>query len=262
MVNFPIDRNAALLVRAVLFLLGTAGTFSHAIAQAPIIDTSQPSSAYGQSQPASSGTNYDVTAELRQLQQEVMQLRGMVEEQAFQIQQLQQRQPNSAPANNAAAISQPQDMPANDPAAENNAAAPSEAAPQNEPVAADASGDEDAYRAAYNLIKAQKFDQAAAAFQEFVKTYPGSRYEPNAYYWLGELNLQTQDLDASFEAYSILVDKYPDNSKVADARYKLAKVYFLKGEKTKSRDSLKQVIASYPSTSTAQAAQKFLKENF
>jgi tol-pal system protein YbgF len=261
MVNFSIDRNTALLVRAVLFLVGTAGTFSPAIAQAPIIDTSQPSSAYGQSQPASSGASYDMTAELRQLQQEVMQLRGMVEEQAFQIQQLQQRQPNSAP-NNPAATAQSQDVPAtNQPAAENTAAVPAEASP-NEPVAADNTGDEDAYRAAYALIKAQKFDQAAAAFQEFVKTYPGSRYEPNAYYWLGELNLQTQDLDASFEAYSNLVDKYPDNSKVADARYKLSKVYFLKGEKTKSRDLLKQVIASYPSTSTAQAAQKFLKENF
>jgi tol-pal system protein YbgF len=257
------DRNTALLVRAVLFsatAVIACATSSLASAQAPIIDSTQSRSTYGQSQ-SSANTDYGAASQLQQLQQEVMQLRGMVEEQAFQIQQLQQRQQEleSRSGQSSSAIAPPADqreIPAAIPEDNTDAAAPVSA-----PIATDM-GDEDAYRAAYNLIKAQKFDQAVGAFQNFVKTYPGSRYEPNAYYWLGELYLQIQDLDASREAYTNLVEKYPDNTKVADARYKLAKVHFLKGEKSKSRDLLKNVIASYPGTATAQAAQKFLKENF
>jgi tol-pal system protein YbgF len=261
MTVFCTERNTALLVRAVFFLLAAffCATSSLVNAQAPIIDSSQSSSAgYGQSQPASNNA-YDTSYQLQQLQQEVMQLRGMVEEQSFQIQQLQQRQQqmdaNPAAARSIPADSSVQPIPADMPA---NAEPVQPAAV----IPADNTGDEEAYRAAYNLIKSQKFDQAVVAFQDFVKTYPGSRFEPNAYYWLGELHLQTQDLEASRQAYNSLVEKYPDNSKVADARYKLAKVHFLNGEKSKSRDMLKTVIASYPGTATAQAAQKFLKENF
>jgi len=265
MTVFCTERNTALHVRAVFFLSAAfcCATSSLVNAQAPIIDSSQSSSVgYSQSQSASNNS-YDTSYQLQQLQQEVMQLRGMVEEQSFQIQQLQQRQQqleanpagarpfasSSSPDQSAQAISA--DMPANAEPVQSAAVIP-----------LDNTGDEDAYRAAYNLIKAQKFDQAVVAFQDFVKSYPGSRFEPNAYYWLGELHLQIQDFDASREAYTSLVEKYPDNSKVADARYKLAKVHFLKGEKSKSRDMLKTVIASYPGTATAQAAQKFLKENF
>ena len=271
MTVFCTERNTALLVRAVLFLAvaSSCGTISPVYAQAPIIDSSQlRSAAYGQSQPSANNA-YDASYQVQQLQQEVMQLRGMVEEQNFQLQQLQQRQqqlesrlgagqvPSSSTASAdpvpAYTESNTQPVSATIPASGDESAAI---------AVADNMGDEDAYRAAYNLIKAQKFDQAVVAFQDFVKNYSNSRFEPNAYYWLGELHLQIQDLDASWQAYTTLVEKYPDNSKVADARYKLAKVHFLKGEKSKSRELLKTVIASYPGTATAQAAQKFLKENF
>lgn len=263
MTVFCTERNTALLVRAVLFLFAAiiaCGTSSLVSAQAPIIDSSQSRAAtYGKSQPSASA-GYE-PSQVQQLQQEVMQLRGMLEEQSFQLQQIQQRQQQLESRLGGGQSSSADTMPAAD-----NQPIPADTAPStNEaaPIAAAADmGDEDAYRAAYNLIKAQKFDQAVVAFQDFVKTYPNSRFEPNAYYWLGELHLQTQNLDASSDAYRTLVEKYPDNSKVADARYKLAKVHFLKGEKSKSRELLKTVIASYPGTATAQAAQKFLKENF
>lgn len=249
------DRNTALLVRAVLFSFMSV-LASASFAQAPIVDTSQSRSGYGQSQ--SSSVDYGTATQLQQLQQEVMQLRGMVEDQQYQIQQLQQRQQElegrsaGRYSSDSSSATSAEQIPA---ANESNAIDASSA-----PV--DLAGDEDAYRDAYNLIKAQKFDAAISAFQEFLKAYPGSRYEPNAYYWLGELYLQTQNLDASRDAYTTLVEKYPSNSKTADASYKLAKVHFLKGEKTKSRDMLKSVVSSYPGTATAQAAQKFLKENF
>jgi TolA-binding protein len=45
------------------------------------------------------------------------------------------------------------------------------------------------YNAAIALVKdASRQDDAMAAFQNFVKKYPDSTYQPNANYWLGQLN--------------------------------------------------------------------------
>ncbi|CDL46286.1 TPR repeat containing exported protein; Putative periplasmic protein contains a protein prenylyltransferase domain [Klebsiella pneumoniae ISC21] len=45
------------------------------------------------------------------------------------------------------------------------------------------------YNAAIALVKdASRQDDAMVAFQNFVKKYPDSTYQPNANYWLGQLN--------------------------------------------------------------------------
>ncbi len=45
------------------------------------------------------------------------------------------------------------------------------------------------YNAAIALVKdSSRQDDAMAAFQNFVKKYPDSTYQPNANYWLGQLN--------------------------------------------------------------------------
>ena len=127
-------------------------------------------------------------------------------------------------------------------------------------------GEGEAYRAAYALVRGQKFNDAVAAFQQFLVQYPNGRYAPNAYYWLGELYLVVQppDLEQARQSFNQLLTQYPTNSKVPDALYKLGRVHFMKGNRDKSREYLDRVINEYGSTnsSAVKLAQDFIDQNF
>ena len=125
-------------------------------------------------------------------------------------------------------------------------------------------GEEPAYQAAYNYVKARNFPAAVEAFQKFLARFPLGAYAPNAHYWLGELYLviTPPEPELARQSFKLLLDQYPDNPKVPDALYKLGKVHFLKGNRERSRAYLDQVIAEYPGHPAAQLARDFLDENF
>jgi len=125
-------------------------------------------------------------------------------------------------------------------------------------------GAEAAYRAAYELVKGREFDDAVAAFNEFLSDYPFGRYAPNAHYWLGELYLVVEppDPELARQNFKLLLDQYPADPKVPDALYKLGRVQFIKGNRQRSQEYLDEVIREYPSHAAAQLARQFLLENF
>ena len=209
--------------------------------------------------------------QIQQLQQQIMQINGKLEEQAHELRTLKEqslqryvdldsRLSGGATGVAAGATPAPNTAPA-------DSAAPA-AAPVTSgtaPVAAQP-GEAEAYRAAYSLVQGQKFDQAVTAFKQFQSSYPAGKYAPNAYYWLGELYLVVQppDLESSRQAFTMLLSQYPDNNKAPDALYKLGKVQFMKGNREKAKEYLDQVISKY-STSNSPAvkmARDFLAENY
>jgi tol-pal system protein YbgF len=211
--------------------------------------------------------------QIQQLQQQVMQLNGRVEEQANELRTLREqslqryvdldkRISAGAPGGAAAAAAGTVTAPADDDA---NLAIGPAAVAGTAPVAAQP-GEDEAYRAAYSLVQSQNFDQAVQAFQKFQRDYPAGKYAPNAYYWLGELYLviQPPDLESSRQAFAMLLSQYPDNSKAPDALYKLGKVQYMKGNREKAKEYLDQVISRYGSTdsSAVKLARDFLAENY
>jgi len=213
--------------------------------------------------------------QIQQLQQQVMQLNGRLEEQANELRILREQSlqryvdldkrlsggagvDGTAPA----AAASPANL---DSTADDGAVLATPLAGGAAPAAAQP-GEAEAYRAAYSLVQSQRFDQAVQAFQQFQRNYPAGKYAPNAYYWLGELYLVVQppDLEASRQAFTMLLSQYPDNSKAPDALYKLGKVQFMKGNREKAKEYLDQVISRYGSTnsSAVKLAKDFLAENY
>lgn len=215
--------------------------------------------------------------QLQLLQQEVMTLNGRVEEQAHEIRRLKEQSmeryvdldrrvsavAGGAPASSAVASQSTSTSGSAEPPAASSRPA------VTAPVAttgAEQPGEGEAYRAAYALVRAQQFDQAVTAFNQFLQNFPGGRYAPNAHYWLGELYLvvQPQDLESSRQAFMLLLDQYPDNPKVPDALYKLGKVHFLKGNRERAREFLDRVVRDYgnSNSSAARLAREFIAENY
>ncbi|MET0378855.1 MAG: tol-pal system protein YbgF [Spongiibacteraceae bacterium] len=249
---------------------------SNTLAQAPIIDGAQ-SSSRGGSYPSSGGATSgqaEMYRQLQSLQEEVMQLRGIVEEQNHQLEALKQQSlerymdldrrlgGGAAAVVPAAAAAQPGSA---------GAAVVDAAAPIAVPPAAGGNGaaatpaEQEAYKQAYAKLKGQQYTAAIQGFNAFLKDYPSSELVPNAYYWLGELHLveSPQNLNAAEQSFAKLLSDFPQHTKAPDALYKQGKVAFLKGDKARSKKLMQRVIDEYgASGSTApQLAKQFIDEN-
>lgn len=204
--------------------------------------------------------------QLQQLQQEVMMLNGKVEEQAHELRSLKEQSLeryvdlDRRLAGGAAAA-----------ATSGSVISGASGSAVTTPISggsntAEQAGEGEAYRSAYALVRSQKFNDATAAFKQFLRDYPAGRYAPNAHYWLGELYLvmQPADLESSRQAFMLLLSEYPDNSKAPDAMYKLGKVYFQKGNRDKAREYLDRVISQYGSTnsSAVKLSRDFIAQNY
>lgn len=265
------NRTAALLMSAALFVSSLCA------AQAPIVDASVDRYARDQrdSQPVngpvdsvampagSDASQGELLYQLQLLQQEVMQLRGAVEQQAYQLKRMKEQNMERYIDLDRRLGELATRAPAPTTGADTNAQAqPSGSASS---VTAKA-GEKSRYSAAYNLVLRKQFDEALTAFKQFLVEYPDGKYAPNSLYWLGELYqvVSPQDLEASRQNFAQLLDQYPNHAKAADAMYKLGKVYYQKGNLEKSRQWLERVIAEYGSgvNSAADKARQFLKTKF
>ena len=209
-----------------------------------------------------------VFMQLQQMQGEIAQLRGMVEEQQEQIRRLQREaleryqdldqritaaaaRPAASPPSGGADLSHSSSASAPTPSNAGASTATSAAAdPEKERVY---------YDAAFDLVKAKDFDKANQAFSAFLRKYPSSQYAANAQYWLGEVSLAKNDLKGASQAFAMVAQNYPKHAKVPDSLFKLADVEQRMGNAEKAQGILRQLVSQYPDSSAAQLAKRQLK---
>ncbi|NMD79482.1 cell division protein CpoB [Klebsiella sp. DNRA6] len=115
------------------------------------------------------------------------------------------------------------------------------------------------YNAAIALVKdPARQDDAMAAFQNFVKKYPDSTYQPNANYWLGQLNYNKGKKDDAAYYFASVVKNYPKSPKAPDAMFKVGVIMQDKGDTAKAKAVYQQVVSKFPGTDGAKQAQKRL----
>lgn len=234
---------------------------------------------------ASSDTgNAGLFVQLQDLQAEVRELRGLVEQQNYVIEQLSQKRmddyldldrrigeltvsaasekPTTRSAPVSAEANRQSDQPiksystakaALSPMVANSAVAP--------PVASKADAAKKAYRAAYQKVKDREFDQARESLAAFISAHPESHYVPNAHFWLGELYYLASDLPKSKQSFAVLIKQYPSHRKIADAKFKLGKVYHQLGDNNAARSMLESVLNDHPGSTAANPAREYLNNS-
>lgn len=237
---------------------------------------------------------FEVLGRLEQLQSEVQQLRGMVEEQSQTIADLQRKQSNMysdlddrmqaltaggqapsgqsspAPADAAtqASVTAAQPSAAVAPVVPTPApvatATPAPAAPvvvDNKPTATAAQGNEkERYQSAYDTLRNGHNAQAIKMFQDLLKDFPAGEFADNSQYWLAEAYKINREFDAARGAFNKVVSQYPNSSKVPDALLKLGYIESDLQNTAKARDYLTRVTTSYPGTTAAHLAEKKLAQ--
>jgi len=229
------------------------------------IDTRRMSGSDGDS--ADSGRLSQLFYQLQVLQQEVQELRGLVEEQQYRLDRLardQQEQYLDLDRRMQALRGdgqRPLVIPGEgDRGPGGRGASRSNAAPSGGAAEGGSASEREAYSAAFELMRQRRFEESAAAFETLTEEYPNGVYTANAFYWLGELNLALDDNEQARQWFAQVVNLYPDHQKIPDTLYKLGVTYHRLGDEDRAREYLNQVRNDHPQSSAAGLAQTYLAE--
>ncbi|MCG9697041.1 tol-pal system protein YbgF [Shewanella sp. Isolate11] len=192
---------------------------------------------------AKQAAEFEMQQRLDTLQQEVLDLRGMTEQQNYQINQMLQRQRQLYEdiANLSSAKSTPV---ASTPAA-------------SQVTTSSSLGETASYERAVNLVlKERKYDEAIPAFRGFIKQYPDSTYAANANYWLGQLLFNKGEFEESNQAFSSVVNQYKDSNKRADSLVKLGMIAQKRNDAATAKRFYQQAINEYGNSAAARLAKQ------
>ncbi|MEJ2533933.1 MAG: tol-pal system protein YbgF [Gammaproteobacteria bacterium] len=208
-------------------------------------------------------------------------LRGQVEDQAFQIEDLKRRQRDQyldldqrlteraaggpSAAGMAAGAQTPAgvggDVPEVREAVDRPSTVTAVAAPTTESRTAQAAPEmeQEAYDEAFRALKELRYADAAQAFQDFLANYPASEYADNAQYWLGESYYVTRNYEIALEAFEELQRSYPDSTKAGDALLKIGFTHYELKQYDEARAALEQVQERYANSTLARLAESRLR---
>lgn len=102
------------------------------------------------------------------------------------------------------------------------------------------------YEQGFAEIKKENYAGAEALFNKFIADYPNHALTPNALYWLGETFYVRKDYNKASRVFAESYQKYPKGPKGADNLLKLGMSLAGKGEKQSACVALKQLKKEYP----------------
>lgn len=117
----------------------------------------------------------------------------------------------------------------------------------------------DNYQAALELLKAERYEPAASAFEQFLVAFPDSERADNAQYWLAETHYVTKQYGEALNEFQLVIGKYPDSRKVPDALLKMGYCNYELKRWADARGSLASVQTEYPDTTAARLAGQRLQ---
>lgn len=225
--------------------------------QAPLIDNSsqitieEPFVAKTHSQSSSGALTAEMSLQLEQLQQEVASLRGIIEQQEHQLQQLQQQ-------------SEQRYLDLDQRVSQLTVSAPvvqgvqADAKPK---VVANDQQAEDMYQQAMRQMREKKYAEANATFERFVKDFPQHELTGNALYWSGEVWLVQGDLEQALKRFTQVTEYYPNHGKAADATYKMGVTLHRQGKDGEAKKWFTKVVDDFTgkADATVNLAKSYLQ---
>jgi len=224
----------------------------------PVVDgNSQPVAAT-----ATSSNLLGMYKRLEQLQNDVQQMRGQLEEQTYLIENLKKRQRDlyldtdrRIQQLETPVLKQP--LPLIKPNDSTTSIAPASNV-STKPQSQVLGSDKVAYDKAFAGLRAGHYQQAIDDFSAFVSSYPTSIYLANAYYWLAEASYVNRDFTRALDEFNKVLAKFPQHAKAKDALLKIGFIQYENKQWQQARKSLQQVTANYPGTTVASLAKKRL----
>lgn len=267
-------------------------------AQAPVQDNAALGERVSRlEQIVNSNTLVELLSTVQALQREVQSLRGEVELQGHTLSQLKQRQrelyldldrrlqrlesgqeaaaapvpPGTADAPSMAATAPPAPRPAPPaPLPDTSGTTGSSrtligtAQPEPQPATSagatfDPADEQRAYQAAFDLLKAGRYDQATESFRDFLQKFPNGEYSDNAQYWLAEAYYVERKFEPALEQFKTLAATHPESQKLPVALLKIGYCNDELGRRAEAESVLNDLINRFPQSTAAGLARKRLQ---
>lgn len=214
--------------------------------------------------------------QLADTQRDLDSLRGRIQENQHQLRQLTDRQqqlltqidglvkaqtqPAPTPAPAAPAVSPKADkaeQPAASPKSDKTGKAetPTAQTDATAPAVQSEEANRDYNRAVALVLKKKQHAQAMAAFQAFIKKYPQSTYQPNAWYWLGQLNYSQGKKEDALYYFAHVARTWPKSPKSPAALFKVGMIMEGKQQKAEAKLIYQQILSRYPDSQAAGRAK-------
>jgi len=217
----------------------------------------------------------DLLQQIQKLEREMRFLKGEVESQANEIARLKNRQagsrddleirikelegrleeftsgalPSTGTEGDSSRLNDPADETA---AARNDVGGGEEASASDEERAA--------YRGAYDLLEANRYDESIASFEAFLDQYPISPYADNALYWQAEAMYAKRSFEDAIINFNVLIESFKQSPKVPDAKLKIAFALYEQSRFKDARVMLQSLTSQYAGRAAAVLAQKRLEQ--
>lgn len=116
-----------------------------------------------------------------------------------------------------------------------------------------------AFSEAESLNQAGKYKEAFAAYDNFLKTYSGSKLAPDALYGMGYTQFALKSYKSSVATQQKFLESYASHPLAPNAMLSLANSQIQLGQIPAAKKTLKELIAAHPSAEVTPSAQKRLK---
>ncbi|WP_196141042.1 tol-pal system protein YbgF [Aliikangiella sp. G2MR2-5] len=202
-----------------------------------------------------------MSMQLIELQKEVKELRGLVEEHEYKLQQIQERQRDlyrdiesrlsRLPASGGAS-------PAQTPVTQRPPVISQNTAKEVKQVVSGSDGRSE-FEAAFKLVRNKDYSNAIQQFEAFLVKYPTGAYSDNARFWIGQVYFAQGKLDEAEKQFNRMRTEYPDSSKMSAAILKLADIKAKKQQWAEAKTLYNEVVSKYTGASQ-QLARKALQD--
>jgi len=206
----------------------------------------------------------ELLLQIEQLRQETQALRGLIEELSYQLSQMSSDQKTRyldldqrlgelvRIQKDAVAVKPTQPSPS-------GVRGGFEPSPMAQVTAPEVS-DQDAYNAAFEMIRERKFDEALMALDSFVQAYPDSKLVLDARFWRGQVfDVLGRDQEA-IETFKALTLAAPDYRRILQVKVKLGKLLIKNQDVLNGRKILQEVITESPESVEAGLASRELEK--
>ena len=198
--------------------------------------------------------------QMQLLQQEVMELRGVVEELRHQITRMKSIQDDRY-----LELDGRLQQLIKTQTERNKASGPAEITELSKGASAidENLSEKELYEITQASIREGQYDLSITQLETLIERFPGGYYTPNAYYWLGQIYAAKPepDFEKARQALAQVISYFPDHSKVPDAAFALGKVRHALGDCQRATELLQQVVQQYEGKAAANLADKYLRES-
>ena len=120
--------------------------------------------------------------------------------------------------------------------------------------------EEDAYDQAFDLLKESRYADAAVAFAQFIRRFPQSELNDDAWYWIGEARYVTREFDASMRAFETVVNHFTNSPRIPASHLKIGYIQYENGAYDDARKTLDYVLDAFPTHRVVVSAKARLKK--